>query len=110
MIFRGDSTIQHTVHKTGNGGHGGLLLVWDIGHKLLTLIFALLETGSHIIKCQRQILHFIGSFRVYLHAGIQIAVTKVMGHFCHIPQRLTLPAGKQRHDTHRQQNDHDRHE
>ena len=75
-----------------------------IGHKLLALILTLLQAGGHIVEGQGQILHFVGAFGVHLDTGVQIAVAKVVGSLCHIPQRLALTAGYDGHDHHSQQN------
>ena len=81
-----------------------------IGHEFLPLIFALLQRGGHIIKCQSQILDLIGTFGIYLNTGIQIAVTEVIGGLCHCPQRLALIAGEQGHHHHGQNNNQHRHQ
>ena len=93
--LRGDGAVQNPVNKAGDGGHGGFQLMGYVRYKLLPLVFAFLQGGSHIVKGQSQILHLLGAAGVYLHTGIQIAVAEIMGGLGQILQGLTLIPGKQ---------------
>ena len=93
LVFR-DGAVQNAVHVAGNGGHGGLQLVGDVGDEFLTPVLALLQGGCHVVEGDGHFLHFLGVIVVQPYPGFQIAVAEGVGGFRQLFQRAALPPGK----------------
>ena len=81
-----------------------------ICHKLLPLILAFLQRGCHVVKGQRQFLHFFGVVAAGLDTGGQLAVTKVTGGTGYSPQGGGLALEVNDHNDHGDQNYQNGHE
>ena len=94
LALLGDGAVQNAVYIAGDGGHGSLQLMGDVGHELLPLVLAFLQGGGHIVEGQSQLLHLLGIVVLQLDPGLQIAVTEGCGCLCHILQGAAFPPGK----------------
>ena len=65
-----------------------------VGNEFLTLVFALLQRGGHVVEGQSQLLHFLAGILVDFHPGIQLAVAEGGGGVGKLLQGLTFPPGK----------------
>ena len=106
LSLRWDGAIQNTVGKAGNGGHGGLELVGDVGHKLAALGLRLGDGVSHGVEGLRQLPHLVTP-AVAVDSGVILPMTKLSHRLGHILER---PGHLQRgHRGGDEGNEHDHH-
>ncbi len=92
LVFR-DGVRNAAVHIAGNGGHGGLQLVGDVGDEFLTPVLALAGRLPCYWKATASLLHFLGVI-VISHCGLPDRRGRRRWRFRQLFQRAALPPGK----------------
>ena len=79
LLIRGDGAVQNPLGKAGDGGHGGLELVGDVGHKLAALALGLGQRVGHGVEGGGQLPNLVGAVGVLGDPGVHLPVGKLVG-------------------------------
>ena len=79
----GDGTVQNAVGKAGDGGHGGLEFVGDVGHKFAALGLGLGDGVGHGVEGLGQLPHLVAP-AVAVHPGVVLPVAELPHRLGHI--------------------------
>ena len=102
LLLRGNGAVQDALGKAGDGGHGGLELVGDVGHELAALLLRLGQGVGHGVEGLGQLADLIGAAGILGEAGLKLAPGELVGRLAHAFQGVDDPL-----DSHRAQQDGD---
>ena len=92
LPLRRDGAVQNAVRVAGDGGHGGLQLMGDIGDEFPALPLRLLEGFRHGVEGGGQLTDLIVP-AVVVHADVKVALRVPPGGLHHLPDGLHLAHG-----------------
>ena len=91
LLFRRDGAVQDAVGKAGDGSHGGLELMGDIGHEFAAPGLGLGQGVRHGVEGGGQLPHLVAAFAGAAHPHVELPVAKLAGGLGHLLQGLGLP-------------------
>ena len=95
MVGR-DGAVQNAVGESGDGGHGRLELVGDIGHEFAAPGLALGDGVGHGVEGLGQLAHLVPPVFIAVHPGAEFPMPEFPRHISDLLQRLGLPQGGHR--------------
>ena len=93
LLLRRNRPVQNALCKAGDGGHGGLQFVGDVGNKLRPLALHLGQGVGHGVEGLGQLPDLIAPVLVVVHPYVELAPPKFPGGLRHLGEGAGLMGG-----------------